>query len=93
MTPEPEDDPMTADDRAARAALWRAYLHHGIAAFSVTARNPNAAEYRRAVLLGWLWEPRPGALAITPQGLDALAPYMPPHPSPDRTDKPNEAAE
>jgi hypothetical protein len=69
---------MTTADRSARAALWQAYLHHGIATFAATTRNPNREQYRRCLLLGWLWEPRPGALAITPEGLDVIRPFLPP---------------
>lgn len=69
---------MTATvDSAARAALWEAYRHHGVAAWSPTSRNPRSAQYAHALLLGWLWSPRAGALAITPEGMDALEPYMP----------------
>lgn len=81
---------MTAmHDNAARAALWQAYCHHGSHAWTPSRHNPHGPQYCRALALGWLWEPRPGALAITPDGLDALAGYMP-RPAPDRTEKPVE---
>lgn len=68
---------MTMQASAARAALWQAYRHHGLAAWSPTGRNPHAAQYDHALQLGWLWSPRLGTLAITPEGMAALAEYMP----------------
>lgn len=77
-------------DRAARAALWQAYLHHGMHAWAPSRHDPHAAQHRHALSRGWLWEPREGALAITPEGLEAIRPFLP-H-QPDRTDAPAEAA-
>jgi hypothetical protein len=68
---------MTIQSSAARAALWQAYRRHGLAAWCPTRRNPHSAQYAHALLLGWLWSPRPGALAITPEGMAQLAGYMP----------------
>lgn len=69
---------MTATvDSAARAALWQAYRHHGLAAWSPTRRNPHAEQYAHALLLGWLWSPRAGVLAITPEGMAEIDQYMP----------------
>lgn len=75
-------------DSAARAALWQAWCQHGSHAWVPTKRNPHAAQYAHALLRGWLWEPREGALAITPTGMAELAGYMPR--CPDRTDTPAE---
>jgi hypothetical protein len=76
-------------DSAARAALWEAYRQHGMLAWAPTRNNPRRAQYAHALLLGWLWEPRPGALAITAVGLEQLRQYMPRR---ARTDRPEEQA-
>jgi hypothetical protein len=80
---------MTMHDRASRAALWQAYRHHALHAWTPARHDPHAEQYARALLLGWLWEPRPGTLAITEAGLAELSAFM--GRRPDRTDKPTEA--
>jgi hypothetical protein len=64
-------------DSAARAALWQAWRQHGGGTWRPARLNPHAEQYRRAVGLGWLWEPQDGYFAITQAGIEALDGYMP----------------
>jgi hypothetical protein len=62
-------------DSAALCAVSIAHNRFGQSRFAVTARHPEREAHLRAVELGWLWEPLDGWLAITPDGVAALAPY------------------
>jgi hypothetical protein len=75
---------MRATESAARAALWQAYCHHGLNRFRPTDRHPEQTVYRRAVELGWLWQPADGWYAITPDGLKAIEPFRRAERLPDR---------
>jgi hypothetical protein len=73
-------------ENAARAALWEAWRQHGGGTWRPARHNPRGEQYRRAVGLGWLWEPVDGAYAITQAGIEALDGYMPRRS--ERTDTP-----
>jgi hypothetical protein len=73
-------------DSAALAAVSIAHNRFGLDRFAITPRNPEREAYLRAVDLGWLWEPLDGWLAITADGVAALAPYRHERPA-DRCDQ------
>jgi hypothetical protein len=62
-------------DSAALAVVFGFYRRHGVGRFHPPADAATRTAAARAVALGWLWEPGPGMLALTTDGMAATAPY------------------
>lgn len=67
--------PRASLDSSALAGVFASYRRYGIGRFTPPEDLATRSALARAVTLGWLWEPRPGTLALTPAGLEAIGPY------------------